>query len=200
MSYAKRLIHKFESDDVSSAISELSARSGLVVLDTEENPLFYQEYNESTGKYSLWIDEVESTYDSEPDYSNLTLGRVTDLLREGLQELEPSDLTGELAEKLKNKEVASGLEFIDRIKLISESKLKGEASRLPIEVDFTVMLPAPADTDKAVTLIKPSFDILKITDKMIGVILRSTQDVSNSINKIKTLLQKNSIKNPEFAQ
>lgn len=200
MSYAKKLYSKYESETSNTLNELLSTKSGLVQLGSDSNPLFYQEYDESTGKYSLWVNDVDQNSNAtDPDYSDLNFSQVVELLTSGLKALNPDEISGEVGEKLSAQEFPDVMEFINSIVIIPNKIFKGE-SGYPIEVDFTVGVQSSDDCNKAVDILAKSFNILKITDKLIGVILRSTQDITNAVSLIQKLLTKNRISNPKIIQ
>lgn len=200
MSYASKLISKFESTTSNTLNELLSTKSGLVQLGSDSNPLFYQEYDGETGKYSLWVNDVDQNSGSmDPDFTNLNLSQVVELLTKGLIDLNPDEVSGEVGDKLSDQESPDVMKFIDSIVVIPTKTLKGEG-RLPIEVDFTVGVQTPDDCTKAVGLLEKNFSILKLTDKLIGVILRQTQDIANAMTQIQKVLLKNRINNSKFVQ
>lgn len=140
MTIAKQLLNKFESTDYSRLSKVLIGKTGLVQLGKDGNPLFYQEYDKKSGKYSLWITNVEPTSeDDDPDYTNLSFAKLVELISEGLRSIDPKDVKGRIGKELAKSDNPNGLDYIEEILVtpLFNEKLESED---PVEVDFTIEL------------------------------------------------------------
>lgn len=193
MTIAGKLINKFESTDSTRLGKILVGKTGLVQLGEDGNPLFYQDYDKKSGKYSLWITNVEPTSeDDDPDYTNLSFVKLVELISEGLRSIDPKDVKGKIGKELSKSDNPNGLDYIEQIVLkpLFNEKLESVG---PVEVDFTIELKDKSSKDKVEKLLKNSYDILVISDKMIGVSLKPHQDLGDSRDEINTLLLKQRI-------
>lgn len=200
MTIAKQLLNKFESTDYSRLSKVLIGKTGLVQLGKDGNPLFYQEYDKKSGKYSLWITNVEPTSeDDDPDYTNLSFAKLVELISEGLRSIDPKDVKGRIGKELAKSDNPNGLDYIEEILVtpLFNEKLESED---PVEVDFTIELEDKTSKDKVEKLLKDSYNILIINEKMIGVSLKPHQDLGDSRDEISSLLLKNKIEVVEIKE